>query len=878
MNSWKIFQKFTDILNYKMTKHKQITIAIPVFNDQEYIARCIDSALEQSSELVKIIISDNNSSDNTSEICQSYASKHDHVTYIRHNTNIGGFENFRYLAEQCDTEYFMWLASDDWISKDFIEASYGFLSSNNDYVLATATSAYYDPDNNNFLFATSTSSIESNDSNCRAIEYIKNLTDNSEFYGLYRTSSIKLERHKVIGSDWLWGINTAFEGKIKSMPKALIHRNYKWNNPNRSAEVAKSEGLPIPQGEQPHYATALFSFFYFSNLPKKDGNGSTCISLAWEIFKEFKNSKSIPSELFIFNDCSKFFGADTTKIYLKSLRHALHKECNKILNNQPAELTLNKVLEITLTLKTWQQNEANLENRRVSNNDFYDFVVNSIDNPAYLCSIVPKISEISEELRFLVIDYLTHSIQFFQKDELIELYSDHLMGVLKYFNTYYFNALEIHPLRMPAHKQRSLEYLINKINMISVYFSAKNVKSIMIERGNLLRNYLMVTGVAVDHQFSPKSSNTKKKIGLIAQSLNSPTDTYTSLPALSNLDKTKFEIVIFTLSLASADNISPMENYAANIADKVILLNGGTNSEIIDCIRKEDLDAILIGNNITAVSNKLSLISCARLARNQISFNPSCVTSGYANIDYYISGTFVEPSDAQDQYTEKLVLIDGPAHTRLLPVNENFEFLTRNKREDEVTRFVSGANFYKLTPNTIQVWLKTLKEIPKSTLSLYPFGPAWSSNYDVEKFLENLKKEAAINEISFDRIEILSPFININDIRVYLQKMDVYLDSFPFSGINSLLDPLSVGLPIVSLKGNSFRSNMGASVLRELDLLCLLAENEVEYVEICKKLSKDPMFLEEVSSTISRKLKSSRLYDTNWFSKEFEQVFSEILK
>jgi predicted O-linked N-acetylglucosamine transferase (SPINDLY family) len=877
MNPRKILKKSTDSMNSKMTKQKKITIAIPVFNDQDYIERCIDSALEQSSELVKIIIADNHSSDNTSEICQSYAKKYEHVTYIRHNTNIGGFENFRYLAEQCDTEYFMWLASDDWISKDFIEASYDFLASNNDYVLATATSAYYDLDNN-FLFATSTSSIESNDPTCRVIEYIKNLTDNSEFYGLYRASSIKLERHKVIGSDWLWGINTAFKGKIKSMPKSLIHRNYKWNDPNRSAEVAKSEGLPISQGEQPHYATALFSFFYFSNLTNKDGDGSTYISLAWEIFKEFKNSKSIPSELFIFNDCSRFFGAYTAKIYLESLRNTLHKECNKILNNKSTCLTLNKVLEITLTLKTWQQNEANLDNRRVSNNDFYDFVVNSIDNPAYLSSIVPKISEISEEIRFLVIDYLTHSIQFFQKNDLIELYSDHLVSVLRYFNNYYFNALEIHPLRMPLHKRKSLEYLITKINMISVYFSVKNVKSIMIERGSLLRNYLMVTGVAVDHQFSPKSSNTKKKIGLIAQSLNSPTDTYTSLPALSNLDKTKFEIVIFTLSIASSENISRMENYAANIADKVILLNGGTNSEIIECIRKEDLDAILIGNNITAVSNKLSLISCARLARNQISFNPSCVTSGYSNIDYYISGTFVEPIDAQDHYTEKLVLIDGPAHTRLLPVNENFEFLTRNKREDGVTRFVSGANFYKLTQNTIKVWLKILKEVPESTLSLYPFGPAWSSNYDIEKFLENFRNEAAINQILFERIEILPPFINISDIRIYLQKMDVYLDSFPFSGINSLLDPLSVGLPIVSLKGNSFRSNMGASVLRELDLLCLLAENEFEYVEICKKLSKDPLFLEEVSSTISTKLKSSRLYDANWFSKEFEQILSEILK
>ncbi len=861
-----------------MENEKIITIGIPVFNDQNSISRCIDSALEQTSDLVKIIIADNCSTDDTSSICQDYASRHDKITYIRHEKNIGGYENFKFLAELCDTDYFMWLASDDWISKDFIKKSYDFLSKNIDYVLVTATSAYYDPNSNAFLFATSTSSIESNDSTTRAIDYINSLTDNSEFYGLYRASSIELDKHKVIGSDWLWGVKTAIKGKIKSIPGTLIHRNYKWNNPNRSNEIAISEGLPKEQAEQPHYATALFTFFNLCNTDQLGASNSNQVSLAWEVFLEFKSTKNVPHDLFIFNDCCKFFGIEKANFYLNSLKRILHEECDKIHYNKPSDLTLNKILEISLTLKTWQHHtDASSERKVLTGFDFYDFVKNSIDYPAYLCPTIPTFSDISDNLSTLTIDYLTYSVQSFQKEEQINLYCDHLMRVLRYFNIYFFNDLEIHPLRIPTHKKNKLELFIKRINMISTYFSDRNLKDIMIERGNLLRRYLSYSGIEVDYTFPVKAANDeRKKIGLIAQSLNSPTDTYTSLPALSHLDRTKFETIIFTLSIASPNSITPMENYAATIADRVIHLNGGSNSELIECIRKENLDVILIGNNITAVSNTLSFISCARLARKQISFNPSCVTSGFKNIDYYISGTYVENAKSQDQYTENLILIDGPAHTRLLPIGEDFEFLYKSTRQHTVTRLVSGANFYKLTPNTIKTWINILKEIPDSTLSLYPFGPAWSSNYETDEFLENLKKEADTANILFDRVEILSPFNKVSDIRSYLQNMDIYLDSFPFSGINSLLDPLSVGLPVVCMNGNSFRSNMGASVLRELDLTCLLAESESEYISICKRLSTEPIYFEKISKKISDNLKDCRLYDTKWFSKQFEEVLNEL--
>ena len=854
-----------------------VTIGIPVYNDRSYISRCIESAVNQSYEHIKIVIADNCSTDGTSEICKFYESTNSNIKYVRHGNNIGPFNNFKFLVDSCDTEYFMWLASDDWISLDFIEKASDFLVANPDYVLATATSAYYSPGDDKFLYATSTSSIESKTSHDRVIEYARNITDNSEFYGLYRLSSIRMDAPLIISTDWFMGMMTALTGKIVSIPGVSIHRNFKWSNPSRSIEVAVNDGLPLSQAESPHYATALFSFIQIANHSWRIDDKTPNLFVAWKVFKEFIATKSLPTEFSFFEDCCKFFGIQSARSYLQSIREVLKNELISISDNSLSAYEMSDILEISLTLKIWINPECIESTEIPDGDDCFRFVMNSIHQPAFMCPILPRVSSIGVNLRPKFIEYITFSVQHFLEDGHIAAYAKYIKDVLVYFDNYFFNGLDFPQIRMPSHKKDLLRHAVNNINMMSVYCFDGNVKDIMTARGRVLEKYIQISGISVDYFFQQRSEGgNRKKIALISQSLNSLTDAYTSLPAILGLDKERYEVIVYVLSPAMPGGGSVMESYVASIVDRVILLNDGSVDEIVKYIRGEDLDIILIGNNITAVSNKLTLVSCARLARYQISFNPSCVTSGFRNMDFYISGTSVDGENSQDHYLEKLLLIDGPAHTRLIPAHENIEVFSRPERLDSKVKFVSGANFYKLTPRTISTWLDILCVIPDSTLTLYPFGPAWSSNYHSGQFFNKIKSEAFKRSISIDRIQILPSFKGLDDMKEFLKTMDVYLDSFPFSGINSLLDPLSVGLPVVSLQGASFRSNMGASVLTELNLTCLLAKSVEDYIELCKRLSSDFIFYNDISRRISLNLRKSRLYDSEWCSTEFSKIFQGI--
>ena len=94
----------------------KLTIAIPVYNELEFIGKTIDSCIEQAGQ---VWIYDNCSTDGTSEICAEYARKFPHVTHIRHEKNIGAFENFRLPLFACQTEYFQWLGAHDMLGKDY---------------------------------------------------------------------------------------------------------------------------------------------------------------------------------------------------------------------------------------------------------------------------------------------------------------------------------------------------------------------------------------------------------------------------------------------------------------------------------------------------------------------------------------------------------------------------------------------------------------------------------------------------------------------------------------------------------------------------------------------------------------------------------------
>ena len=99
-----------------------VSIGMFVYNGEKYIEQSLKSILSQSFKDFELIIADNCSSDNTQTICQQYASLDKRVKYIRHEENIGIFNNFRFVRDVSkQAEYFMWAAYDDLWEENWLE-------------------------------------------------------------------------------------------------------------------------------------------------------------------------------------------------------------------------------------------------------------------------------------------------------------------------------------------------------------------------------------------------------------------------------------------------------------------------------------------------------------------------------------------------------------------------------------------------------------------------------------------------------------------------------------------------------------------------------------------------------------------------------------
>lgn len=113
-----------------------VSVGIPVFNDDVYVAFAIQDILNQSYKNLEIIISDNCSSDLSGDICLKFSDCFSNIKYIRQDENIGPQRNFQYLVERASGKYFMWAASDDRWEVDYVSKLVGLLENNPDGAVA----------------------------------------------------------------------------------------------------------------------------------------------------------------------------------------------------------------------------------------------------------------------------------------------------------------------------------------------------------------------------------------------------------------------------------------------------------------------------------------------------------------------------------------------------------------------------------------------------------------------------------------------------------------------------------------------------------------------------------------------------------------------
>ncbi len=123
-----------------MKENPRLSIGLPVYNGENYIAAALDSLLRQSFTDFELIICDNASTDRTAEICRVFGTSDQRIHYHRNDTNIGAAGNYNRTLELARGEYFKWASHDDVCRPEFLEKCIAVLDTQPDVVLCHSQS------------------------------------------------------------------------------------------------------------------------------------------------------------------------------------------------------------------------------------------------------------------------------------------------------------------------------------------------------------------------------------------------------------------------------------------------------------------------------------------------------------------------------------------------------------------------------------------------------------------------------------------------------------------------------------------------------------------------------------------------------------------
>lgn len=129
-----------------MNRPPRLSVGLPVYNGEQYLAQSLDAVLGQTLEDFELVISSNASTDATDDICRDYQARDGRIRFHRQDRNIGAAANHDFVFRMARGELFKWVAADDLYARDLFERCVALLDSHPDAVLAHSWTAAIDGD------------------------------------------------------------------------------------------------------------------------------------------------------------------------------------------------------------------------------------------------------------------------------------------------------------------------------------------------------------------------------------------------------------------------------------------------------------------------------------------------------------------------------------------------------------------------------------------------------------------------------------------------------------------------------------------------------------------------------------------------------------
>ena len=220
-------------------------------------------------------------------------------------------------------------------------------------------------------------------------------------------------------------------------------------------------------------------------------------------------------------------------------------------------------------------------------------------------------------------------------------------------------------------------------------------------------------------------------------------------------------------------------------------------------------------------------------------------TSGLPTMDYYLSSELMEPADADEHYTERLIRLPNLSIHYTAPQIQaaRDDRSAFGLRQDAIVYFCAQSLF-KYLPQHDHIFPRIALEAGDCQFAFLQYGKCREIN---ERFTARLGRAFAEYGLRADRCVSLLPQQDPAHYQALNRLADVFLDSIGWSGCNSTLEAAAFGLPIVTLPGKLMRGRHTVAILGMMGIEETIAESLEEYVRIAVRLAKDSAWRKHIS-------------------------------
>jgi predicted O-linked N-acetylglucosamine transferase (SPINDLY family) len=332
------------------------------------------------------------------------------------------------------------------------------------------------------------------------------------------------------------------------------------------------------------------------------------------------------------------------------------------------------------------------------------------------------------------------------------------------------------------------------------------------------------------------------------------------LPLLRHHDRERFEIFCYS-NFAHRDAVT--DEIRAQCAGWREIFRD-SDAKAAETIRADGID-ILVDLALHSLNNRL-LVFARKPAPVQVSYLGLCGTTGLEAIDYRLSDPFLDPPGTDADYSEATIRLPHGTWS-YEPSGPMPEASPLPALEKGYLTFICRNAFAKVSPATLDLWVKVLARIPDSRLLLA--APEGSCR---ERILRRFEEGG----VSRERLELAGLREPWERFIASYERADIALDPFPYCGWITTCDALWLGLPVITLTGRTVMGRGGCSTLANLGLSELIANTPEEYVEIARSLAGDLPRLAELRSSLRQRMERSPLRDPAQLARDIETAYREM--